>query len=76
MKCDEKEKTRDEPFKPESPFVIVCEGFHEAGFVCALLRHLGIDNCDVTFPKQKRDGAEGESGILEWTPILRQPVKP
>ena len=70
MKCDEKELSRSDPFKPESPFVIVCEGFQDAGFVCALLRRLHIANCDVTFPKKKRDGANGEQGIPAMVSLL------
>jgi hypothetical protein len=70
LKCDEKELSRSEPFKPESPFVIVCEGFQDAGFICALLRHLRVGNCDVTFPKKKRDGANGEGGIAAMVSLL------
>jgi hypothetical protein len=70
LKCDEKELSRSEPFKPESTLVIVCEGFQDAGFICALLRHLGISNCDVTFPKKKRDGANGEGGIAAMVNLL------
>ena len=71
MKCDEKEQvSRPASFKPESPLVIVCEGFQDAGFVCALLKHLNINNCDVAFPKKRRDGANGNSGIPEMVRLL------
>jgi hypothetical protein len=70
LKCDEKESVRPAPFKPTSPLVIVCEGFQDAGFVCALLRHLKIDNCDVTYPKKRRDGANGNSGIPAMVQLL------
>jgi hypothetical protein len=70
LKCDEKEKARDAPFQPESPYVIVCEGFQDTGFVCAFLKHLGINNCDVTFPKTKRDGCDGESGIPKMVQLV------
>ncbi len=70
MKCDDKEKARLVAFKPESPLVIVCEGFQDAGFVCAMLKHLKIDNCDVTFPKKRRDGANGKSGIPAMVELL------
>jgi hypothetical protein len=70
LKCDEKEKARDVAFKPESPFVIICEGFQDAGFVCALLKNLKIDNCDVTYPKKRRDGANGQSGIAAMLGLL------
>jgi hypothetical protein len=72
LKCDEKEEVRPVPFQPESPFVIVCEGFQDRGFFCALLEHLKITNCDVTFPKKKRDGANGESGIPEMVRLLSE----
>jgi hypothetical protein len=72
LKCDDKEEVRPAPFKPESPFVIVCEGFQDAGLFCALLEHLKITNCDVTFPKKKRDGANGESGIPEMVRLLSE----
>jgi hypothetical protein len=55
-----------ENFKPESPSVIVCEGLHESHLVCALLKHLGIQNCDVTFPKKKM----GKDGISEVVSLL------
>lgn len=70
MKCDDKEKQRPSPFKPESPLVIVCEGFQDAGFICALLRHLKIGNCDVTYPQKRRDGANGKSGIPAMVQLL------
>lgn len=72
MKCDDKEKVRENPFKPESPLVIVSEGFQDAGFICALLRHLRIENCDVTFPKKKRDKANGKDGMIEMAKLLIQ----
>lgn len=70
MKCDKKPVTREEPFEPESPHVIVCEGFQDAGLVCALLRHLHIDKCDVTFPKKRREEKEGEGGIAAMVKLL------
>jgi hypothetical protein len=72
LKCDEKEKVREKPFKPESPLVIVGEGFQDAGFICALLRHLKIENCDVTFPKKKRDRANGKDGMVEMAKLMVQ----
>jgi hypothetical protein len=72
LKCDEKEKVREKPFKPESPLVIVGEGFQDAGFICALLRHLKIENCDVTFPKKKRDKANGKDGMIEMAKLMVQ----
>ncbi len=66
MKCDELGKRRVENFQPESPLVIVCEGFHESAFVCSLLRHLGIQNCDVTFPKKKM----GKGGISDMVSLI------
>lgn len=66
MKCDEKATKADNPFEPESPFVIVCEGFHERSLVCALLsERLGVTNCDVTFPKKS-----GKSGIKDVVTLL------
>jgi hypothetical protein len=71
LKCDEKPKARSENFKPESPFVVVCEGYRDAKFVCALLDRLKINNCDITFPQQGRDeGADGESGISTMVRLL------
>lgn len=72
MKCDDKEEVRPAPFKPENQFVIVCEGFQDGGFFCALLEHLKITNCDVTFPKKKRDGANGKEGIPEMVRLLSE----
>jgi hypothetical protein len=66
LKCDEQGQRKAENFRPESPFVVVCEGLHESGLVCALLRHLGIQNCDVTFPKKKM----GKDGISEVVGLL------
>jgi len=71
LKCDEKEVKRDKPFEPESPYVIVCEGFQDSGLVCALLKKLGITNCDVAFPKKRRDGANGKDGIAKMVDLLR-----
>ncbi len=65
MKCDERESTTGKDFIRESPFIIVCEGFHDVSFVCALLRHLKINNCDVTFPKKLREGGNGKDKIVE-----------
>ncbi len=70
MKCDEKEAKREKPFEPESPYVIVCEGFQDSGLICALLRHLKITNCDVTFPKKRRDGANGKDAIFAILKLL------
>lgn len=44
---------------------MVCEGFHEVGFLCNLLRSLGIANCDVTFPKKVEHGGNGKARIIE-----------
>jgi hypothetical protein len=68
LKCDELGKRRIENFDPESPRVIVCEGLHDSGFICALLKHLRIQNCDVTFPKKK----EGKDGIADMVRLLSQ----
>jgi hypothetical protein len=66
LKCDELGQRKAENFAPESPNIIVCEGLHESGLVCALLRHLAIQNCDVTFPKKKM----GKDGISEVVSLL------
>jgi hypothetical protein len=66
LKCDELGARRAGNFEPESPFVVVCEGFQDSGFICALLKHLHIENCDVTFPKKKM----GKSGISEMVRLL------
>lgn len=71
MKCDEKELKREKSFEPESPYVIVCEGFQDSGFICALLKRLGITNCDVAFPKKRRDGANGKGGIAQMVGLLK-----
>ena len=63
MKCDEGEGSVKPSFLRVSPFIVVCEGFHDVSFVCNLLRHLGITNCDVTFPK-KTDGGNGKDRIV------------
>lgn len=69
MKCAEKELPGAPPFEPESPYVIVCEGWQDASFVCGLLRHLGITNCDVTYPT-KIDGGNGKEGINKVVGLL------
>lgn len=66
MKCDKLGERRKDSFQPDSGRVIVCEGFHETGLVCALLRHLNIDNCDVTFPKKK----DGKDGIADMVRLI------
>jgi hypothetical protein len=70
LKCDEKEKSRPAPFKPESPLVIICEGFQDSGFIAALLKHLNITNCDVTFPKKKRNKSNGLDGMPSMAELL------
>jgi hypothetical protein len=69
LKCDEKEAQGAKPFEPESPYVIVCEGFQDMAFVCALLKYHGISNCDVTYPK-KTDGGNGQTGIKNVVSLL------
>jgi hypothetical protein len=64
LKCDEKESKREKAFEPKSPYVIVCEGFQDSGLICALLKQLQITNCDVTYPKKRRDGANGKDAIF------------
>jgi hypothetical protein len=75
LKCAEKEVAGAPPFEPESPFVIVCEGWQDASFVCALLERLGVTNCDVTYPK-KSDGGNGKDAIKKMVLLLagRKPV--
>ena len=70
MKCDEKELAPEKLLQPESPLVIVCEGFQDSGFVCALLRHLKIDNCDVMFPKKRKGGGNGKSAIPSMVKLV------
>lgn len=69
MKCDEKEVAAIKPFEPESPYVIVCEGFHDMSLVCRLLKRMGITNCDVTYPK-KTDGGNGKDAIAQYVSLL------
>lgn len=71
MKCDEKLLKADTPFEPESPYVIVCEGFHERSLVCKLLEHLQINNCDVTFPR-----TSGKSAVVDVVGLLAGRVEP
>ena len=66
MKCDRLGERRKDSFQPDNERVIVCEGFHETSFVCALLKQLGIQNCDVTFPKKK----EGKDGIADMVRLI------
>lgn len=61
---------RETPFVPGGSRVIVCEGFQDSGLICALLGHLKITNCDVAFPKKRRDGANGETGIPQMVSLL------
>jgi hypothetical protein len=69
LKCANKDTPESKSFVAESPYVIVCEGYRDLGMICALLKHIGIDNCDVTYPK-KVDGANGESGISAVVNLL------
>ncbi len=69
MKCAEKEIPGAPPFEPESPYVIVCEGWQDASFVCALLRDMEINNCDVTYPA-KVDGGNGKEAIGKVVQLL------
>jgi hypothetical protein len=69
LKCAEKEIPGAPPFEPESPYVIVCEGWQDASFVCALLKDLGITNCDVTYPR-KSDGGNGKDAIAKVLTLL------
>ena len=69
MKCDNKESYRSELFEPESPYVVVCEGFQDVGLVCALLKHLNIVNCDVTYPKRS-EGGNGKEAIHKAISLL------
>jgi hypothetical protein len=75
LKCAEKEIPGAPPFEPESPFVIVCEGWQDASFVCALLERLDITNCDVTYPT-RTDGGNGKDAIKKMVYLLagRKPV--
>jgi hypothetical protein len=69
LKCDKKESYRVELFEPESPYVIVCEGFQDVGLMCALLTHLRINNCDVTYPKRS-EGGNGKEAIRASISLL------
>lgn len=69
MKCAEKEVPGAPPFEPESPYVIVCEGWQDASFICALLDDLGITNCDVTYPT-KKNGGNGKEAISKVVGLL------
>jgi len=69
LKCDRKEETGIGLFEPESPYVIVCEGYQDLGLICALLTHLGIKNCDVTYPK-KIEGGNGKDAICKSVTLL------
>jgi hypothetical protein len=69
LKCDSKESGGSALFEPESPYIIVCEGFHDMALVCALLGHLNITNCDVTYPK-KVDGGNGKEAINAVVKLL------
>jgi hypothetical protein len=69
LKCAEKEVAGGPPFDPESPFVIVCEGWQDASLVCGLLASLGITNCDVTYPT-KTDGGNGKDAINKVVSLL------
>jgi hypothetical protein len=69
LKCDSKEQAAISNFEPESPYVIVCEGFQDLGLICALLKHLHIENCDVTYPK-KIDGGNGKGAICKVLSLL------
>jgi len=75
LKCDKKEESTMSPFEPESPYVIVCEGFQDVGLVCHLLKHLKIHNCDVTYPK-KSDGGNGKDQIGAVIKLLAGSKKP
>jgi hypothetical protein len=69
LKCDSKEQAVIANFEPESPYVVVCEGFQDLGLICSLLKHLRIYNCDVTYPK-KVDGGNGKEAICKVINLL------
>jgi hypothetical protein len=69
LKCAKKESAGVDPFEPESPNVIVCEGWQDASLISGLLEHLRITNCDVTYPT-KAEGANGRSGIENTVYLL------
>lgn len=69
MKCDRKEQSSVDKFEPESPYVVVCEGFQDLGLICTLLKHLNINNCDVTYPK-KIEGGNGKDAICKMVTLL------
>jgi hypothetical protein len=48
------------------PFLIVCEGFGDAQFICHLLRHLGTENCNVGCPSVEGGHGMGKSGIKKY----------
>jgi hypothetical protein len=45
------------------PYVIVCEGMGDAGFVEALLRHKKVENCCVGCPSDETAGGSGFEAI-------------
>jgi hypothetical protein len=62
--------TTDTPLKRTSPYVIVCEGLADAGFVSALLVHKKIADFEVGCPSPKIGGGQGKDRIAKYLEAL------
>ncbi|MGO9087095.1 MAG: DUF3226 domain-containing protein [Terriglobales bacterium] len=60
----------DVPLRRTSPYVIVCEGLADAGFVSALLVHRKISGYEVGCPSQKIRGGQGKDKIVKYLEAL------
>ncbi len=58
------------PIKRTSPYVVVCEGLADAGFISALLVHKKISGCEVGCPSQKIGGGQGKDRIVKYLEAL------
>lgn len=60
----------DVPLKRTKPFVVVCEGLADAGFISALLVHKGITDYEVGCPSPKIGGGQGKDKIGKYLEAL------
>lgn len=58
------------PLTRTKPFVVVCEGLADAGFISALLVHKGITDYEVGCPSPKIGGGQGKDKIGKYLEAL------
>jgi hypothetical protein len=53
------------------PFLVVCEGYGDARFICSLLKHKNITNCNVGCPSDTGGHGSGISAIAKYLESVR-----